>query len=75
MKKQTDQLPPKIFLKVLILKNECPYFHFWKRGRKNVIMAISSKAVLQYEINNGTNNSNTFYDCMEALIKKKTKRN
>lgn len=57
-------------LKVWRLKNECPYFHSGKRGRKNVIMAISSNAVLHYEINNGTNNSNTFYDFMEALIKK-----
>ena len=57
-------------LKVWRLKNKCPYFHSGKIGRKNVIMAISFKAVLLYEINNGTNNSNTFYDFMEALIKK-----
>lgn len=57
-------------LRVWRYNGECPYFKSDKRGRKNIIMAISSKKVIYYEINNGTNDSNSFLSFMEKLTEK-----
>ena len=55
-------------LKIWRKKNEIPCFNIGKRGRKNIILAISNEELLLYKINNGTNNSNTFLDFMKNLV-------
>ena len=57
-------------LKIWRHKNESPYFNSGNRGRKNIIMAISSEEILHYEINSGTNNTESFHIFMKKLIEK-----
>ena len=57
-------------LKIWRHKNESPYFNSGNRGRKNIIMAISSEEILHYEINSGTNNTASFHIFMKKLIEK-----
>ena len=48
--------------------DETPYFKALKRGRKNIIMAITDERILLYKINKGTNNSSDFIEFMENLV-------
>lgn len=50
--------------------NESPYFRAIKRGRKNIILALTNEEILLYKINNGTNRSSDFYEFMQNLIEK-----
>lgn len=56
-------------LKIWRKKNELPYFKIGKKGRKNIIVAISNEELLLYKINEGTNTSNTFLEFMKNLLK------
>ena len=47
-----------------------PYFNSRKRGRKNILMAVTIEGVILYEINDGTNNQESFYSFMVKLIEK-----
>lgn len=56
-------------LKIWRKKNELSYFKIGKKGRKNIIIAISNEELLLYKINEGTNTSNTFLEFMKNLLK------
>lgn len=57
-------------LKIWRPKNMIPYFNSGKRGRKNFLMAVTIEGVILYEINDDTNNQETFYSFMVKLIEK-----
>lgn len=56
-------------LKVWRNKNEYPYFKVGPKGRRNIILAISTQELLLYKINTGTNNSISFAEFMCELVK------
>ena len=56
-------------LKIWRKRNELPCFKIGKKGRKNIITAISNEELLLYKINEGTNTSISFLEFMKNLLK------
>ena len=54
-------------MKVWRKRNEYPYFHSSKKGRKNIILAITDNKILLYELNNWANKSHDFLAFMKKL--------
>lgn len=55
-------------LKIWRKRNELPCFKIGKKGRQNIIVAISNEELLLYKINEGTNTSISFLEFMKNLL-------
>ena len=55
-------------LKVWRKNRELPLFKVGKPGRRNIISAITNEELLLYQINKGTNTSETFLNFMKELL-------